>query len=291
MPQNNTSNLQSGSFQTADSVSSASSGSDTPSNHPVSSSSANANADSARLLNEETRAAMSEPEDTPLPESPEPSGCARHPMTLEISYFIDTLAVVPSTDLPGSGSCPVCFNPYHESHDTSTPAEVPVRLWCSHVFGDQCIRAWLSENRNTCPLCRVNVFRGTLLDNTLHVWGPDNESATTTPGASRRLGVNYPEIPTREEYNPERNQWWRMRALVSAYRRRQLRHTLRRQAAIDAARAILRTTNEYLEHQYEEGVALVEQLREDDRLSQEGRLSQDEATTSPHLSRQGSMSR
>lgn len=179
MSQNNTSNLQSGSSQAADSVSSASSGSDTPSNRPVSSSSTNAN--TVPLLNEETLAATLEPENIPLPESPGPYDRAHNPAAVEVAGFVDALQVVPTTDVPGSGSCPVCYNPYHESHDTSTPAEVPVRLSCRHIFGDQCIRAWLSENRNTCPLCRVNVFRGTPLDTPLHVWGSDGVSNTTIP--------------------------------------------------------------------------------------------------------------
>lgn len=67
--------------------------------------------------------------------------------------------------------------------------------------------------------------------------------------------------------NPQGRQSWLMRALVSAYRRYRVSHTPRRLAAINAATAIPRTTNDYLELQYEEGVALVEQPHEDDRSS------------------------
>ena len=56
--------------------------------------------------------------------------------------------------------CPICRDPYNTDH---RPVLIITSNSCKHVFGDQCLRAWLeSNNANalTCPACRCAWFPG-----------------------------------------------------------------------------------------------------------------------------------
>ena len=48
--------------------------------------------------------------------------------------------------------CPICFN----SYDTSIKIKK-----CEHIFCEDCIRKWLQDHKNTCPICRTNVLKRT----------------------------------------------------------------------------------------------------------------------------------
>ena len=64
------------------------------------------------------------------------------------------LATVNLADLnPEDTACSICLNPYQCAPDF----EVPKRLPCGHVLGEVCILTW-TEVRNTCPLCRFELF-------------------------------------------------------------------------------------------------------------------------------------
>jgi len=45
-------------------------------------------------------------------------------------------------------SCPICME------DTNKNIKLP----CSHVFCEECIKKWLLKNTNSCPNCRINVI-------------------------------------------------------------------------------------------------------------------------------------
>lgn len=45
--------------------------------------------------------------------------------------------------------CPVCF--------TSSETTIKIKK-CNHVFCEDCIQKWLTDHKNTCPICRVNVI-------------------------------------------------------------------------------------------------------------------------------------
>jgi hypothetical protein len=44
-------------------------------------------------------------------------------------------------------NCPICLE------NKNTGKILP----CKHIFCDKCIKSWLTEKSNTCPLCRKNV--------------------------------------------------------------------------------------------------------------------------------------
>ena len=71
--------------------------------------------------------------------------------------IVAQLPIVSRADLVFGDRCEIC----HEAYSTNRPnGEDPVRLPCGHEFGFECIRRWLSpeEGKNTCPLCRYQLF-------------------------------------------------------------------------------------------------------------------------------------
>lgn len=59
-------------------------------------------------------------------------------------------------------SCAICHDPYGDSH---TPVRITGIDNCNHVFGRECLEAWLNSgqlNSNTCPMCRTLLFGETL---------------------------------------------------------------------------------------------------------------------------------
>ena len=34
------------------------------------------------------------------------------------------------------------------------------KLKCGHIFKEECIKEWLSESSNKCPVCREEVAKG-----------------------------------------------------------------------------------------------------------------------------------
>lgn len=70
---------------------------------------------------------------------------------------MQSLQTVAVDDLPeGDRCCSICYNPFGEEGPEGI-TETPLRLpRCEHVFGDHCIRRWLTES-DKCPYCRVKV--------------------------------------------------------------------------------------------------------------------------------------
>ena len=46
--------------------------------------------------------------------------------------------------------CSICLEPYQENDKI-------VQLTCNHIFHKNCIREWLQNKQNNCPLCRLPV--------------------------------------------------------------------------------------------------------------------------------------
>jgi hypothetical protein len=44
-------------------------------------------------------------------------------------------------------SCPICMEDNSDN----------IKLNCQHIFCKDCIKTWLSEQSNTCPICRIIV--------------------------------------------------------------------------------------------------------------------------------------
>ena len=73
--------------------------------------------------------------------------------TLFAADFVATLVElrIPLSDIePEDRQCSICKDNYTEAD----PADEPVRLTCSHVFGLACLCRWLSEYGDSCPACR-----------------------------------------------------------------------------------------------------------------------------------------
>ena len=77
--------------------------------------------------------------------------------------FLDGLPKVNTEDLPAESSCMICRELYGTSTEAAEDgaAESAVRLPCGHDIGAECIRKWLSDDkeaRNSCPACRMTFF-------------------------------------------------------------------------------------------------------------------------------------
>ena len=75
--------------------------------------------------------------------------------------FLEALPIVKKEELPeNSQICHICkelFDAPNVVPEMTDIAEVPVKLPCNHIMGEDCLKKWL-ENNNSCPLCRNNLF-------------------------------------------------------------------------------------------------------------------------------------
>ena len=77
----------------------------------------------------------------------------------------------PSADLYQQNPlCGICWNDYDEK-------DLPIKLPCGHVFGEQCVIAWArgttpTGRHNGCPICRAELLLPTLHSRTsaLRYW-------------------------------------------------------------------------------------------------------------------------
>jgi len=83
----------------------------------------------------------------PLPRNEFLNGlCTRRLTASKLKQLVD------ESDSSCSAQCSICLVRFDEGDDR------PIRLHDNHVFGEACIREWLSQDdNNTCPLCRVVV--------------------------------------------------------------------------------------------------------------------------------------
>ena len=50
--------------------------------------------------------------------------------------------------------CVICSDEFDESNDKEYITLLPE---CNHVFHPKCIKKWLTECKNTCPMCNKEV--------------------------------------------------------------------------------------------------------------------------------------
>ena len=73
--------------------------------------------------------------------------------------FVSNLPVVDTATLDEDEQhCKICCSKYYTSQGSI--AEGPVELPCKHVFGEGCLKTWLSTH-NSCPICRHALFSTT----------------------------------------------------------------------------------------------------------------------------------
>jgi len=49
--------------------------------------------------------------------------------------------------------CSVCLENFNEEHKI-------IKIKCNHTFHDQCIKQWLCNESNKCPICRIEIGKG-----------------------------------------------------------------------------------------------------------------------------------
>lgn len=75
--------------------------------------------------------------------------------------FVNQLPIVSRADLVYGKRCGICREIYGTNITGSgIVTEDAVRLPCGHEFGFECLSTWLSpkESKNSCPLCRRELF-------------------------------------------------------------------------------------------------------------------------------------
>ena len=95
------------------------------------------------------------------PPSYRPLDFSEHPPIKKALNFLETLPTVALKDLGDDTECVVCMEKFGNKTADKGEVERPVRLPCSHVVGSFCIESWVSprkETRNTCPVCRHQLF-------------------------------------------------------------------------------------------------------------------------------------
>ena len=53
----------------------------------------------------------------------------------------------------GNTKCTVCLSEIEDEDEV-------YRLPCSHLFHTDCIKPWITEVSNKCPICRVEIAKG-----------------------------------------------------------------------------------------------------------------------------------
>ena len=75
--------------------------------------------------------------------------------------FLDGLSKVNTQFLSAESKCMICLNVYGTEIEEDGTDEPALWLPCGHDVGAECIRTWLSpdkEARNSCPVCRMTSF-------------------------------------------------------------------------------------------------------------------------------------
>jgi hypothetical protein len=72
----------------------------------------------------------------------------------DLSKFIEKIYTYEPSKLD---DCSICCSSYNTITESDLEKNYPIKLKCSHVFHDNCIKTWL-EKSGTCPMCRYNIF-------------------------------------------------------------------------------------------------------------------------------------
>jgi hypothetical protein len=67
---------------------------------------------------------------------------------------LDALSIIKyNTDIHTNPTCNICLDNYCDNQDI-------ILLNCTHYYHTDCIKQWLSDSSNKCPICRVDVAPG-----------------------------------------------------------------------------------------------------------------------------------
>lgn len=102
-----------------------------------------------------------------------------------------------STEQLGPGpydrECPICCRNYGEIDPATGTSEHPVRLPCTHVYGQKCLADWFNSGRSDansqCPSCRRD-----LTERVARVWIPalvGRQLRSMTPEQRQALGIRW----------------------------------------------------------------------------------------------------
>ena len=70
--------------------------------------------------------------------------------------------------------CPICYNSY----------ETTIKInKCEHQFCEDCIKKWLKEHENTCPICRTNILK----NNTVSEESTSDGNSTRDGNSARNI--------------------------------------------------------------------------------------------------------
>jgi len=72
--------------------------------------------------------------------------------SLKIMKFVDLSKKKDNIYKPGK-PCDICLEEYEDQEDI-------LILECNHYYHCKCIKQWLSNNRNVCPICKKSVLKG-----------------------------------------------------------------------------------------------------------------------------------
>ena len=104
--------------------------------------------------------------------------------------FLNGLHEIDWKDLPDGSRCMICLSVYGTDIKERGAAETVVRLPCGHDVGADCIRTWLSpdkEARNSCPACRSVFFPAQprpYMEHGLFESDGSDEDVEVSPGAT-----------------------------------------------------------------------------------------------------------
>jgi E3 ubiquitin-protein ligase RNF115/126 len=65
----------------------------------------------------------------------------------------DNLETIKYEDLNKEHECLICLDKFNESDNIK-------KITCNHIFHNNCIKSWLCEESNKCPVCRIEVDKG-----------------------------------------------------------------------------------------------------------------------------------
>ncbi|KAH8712107.1 hypothetical protein GQ44DRAFT_776303 [Phaeosphaeriaceae sp. PMI808] len=141
------------------------------------------------------------------------------PLPAKLQFF----RTLPATDPSLDPECPICHIEYN---DTDHPAIRPRHVACTHVFGRDCLQAWINSgmcNAHRCPSCRQT------LAGALGLQDPDIARLIPPPDYDRRpYGTVHrpPHFDTPEEQDRyRRDEARRTIALARRWRQRQANAT------------------------------------------------------------------
>ena len=65
----------------------------------------------------------------------------------------NNLKTINYSELDSDHECLICLDKFNESDNIK-------KITCNHIFHNNCIKSWLCEESNKCPICRIEIDKG-----------------------------------------------------------------------------------------------------------------------------------